>query len=147
NYTTDYLGVALVTLGLSSLLFGFIEAQSYGWLTPNQAFSVGSFSWPLASISLPAVCFIAGSVFITGFVFAEVRRERYGKVPLFDFSLLKYRGFRFGLFTVGIVAMGEFAAIFIFSLYFQVARGLSAINSGITFSPFAMGVFAFAPIA
>src|SRR5215831_1629568 len=147
NYTTDYLGVTFVTLGLSSLLFGFIEAQTYGWLTPNQTFSVGSFSWPSTSISLPAVSFVTGSIFIAGFVLAELRRERKGLVPLFDFSLLRYKGFRFGLFTVGIVAMGEFAAIFIFSLYFQVARGLSAINSGITFSPFAMGVFAFAPIA
>src|SRR5216683_6486261 len=40
NYTTDYLGVTLVTLGLSSLLFGFIEAQTYGWLTPNQTFTL-----------------------------------------------------------------------------------------------------------
>src|SRR6266852_3164485 len=37
KYTTDYPGVIFVTLGLSSLLFGFIEAQTYGWLTPNQS--------------------------------------------------------------------------------------------------------------
>ncbi len=147
KYTMDYLGVTLVTLGLSSLLFGFIEAQTYGWLTPNEQFTLGSFSWPLASLSLPAVCFIAGAAFLAAFTIAELRREKTGKVPLFPFSLLQFRGFRFGLFTVGIVAMGEFAAIFIFSLYFQVGRGLSAIQSGITFSPFAIGVFAFAPIA
>src|SRR5260370_938712 len=39
KYTTAYPGVILVTLGLSSLLFGFIEAQTYGWLTPNQSFT------------------------------------------------------------------------------------------------------------
>ena len=53
NYTTDYLGVALVTLGLSSLLFGFIEAQTYGWLLPKETYTLGSFAWPLTSISLP----------------------------------------------------------------------------------------------
>ncbi len=147
KYTTDYLGVTLVTLGLSAILFGFIEAQTYGWLTPNETFTVGGFSWPLTNISLPAFSLITGTLLLAFFVFAEVRREGRGKVPLFPFSLLKFRGFRFGLFTVGIVAMGEFAAIFIFSLYFQVARGLSAIQSGITFSPFAIGVFAFAPVA
>src|SRR5713101_5934837 len=57
KYTTDYPGVILVTLGLSSLLLGFIEAQTYGWLTPNEPFILGSFSWPLSTISLSAVCF------------------------------------------------------------------------------------------
>src|SRR3989454_9018523 len=91
NYTTDYLGVTLVTLSLSSLLFGFIEAQTYGWLTPNETFALGSFTWPLTSISLPAVCFIAGAILMAGFTVSQVQRSRVGKVPLFDFSLLKYR--------------------------------------------------------
>src|SRR6266581_8609829 len=75
KYTTDYLGVTLVSLGLSSLLFGFIEAQTYGWITPNETFTVGGFSWPLTNISLPAFSLIAGTVLLAVFVFAEVRRE------------------------------------------------------------------------
>src|SRR5712691_1728810 len=106
KYTTDYPGVILVTLGLSSLLFGFIEAQTYGWLTPNQSFTLGSFSWPIASISLPAVCFIVGAVLMAGFTLTEIRRSRIGKVPLFDLGLMKYKAFRYGLFTVAIVAVG-----------------------------------------
>jgi MFS family permease len=106
KYTADIPGVILVTLGLSSLLFGFIEAQTYGWLVPKESFSVGSFTWPLTSISLPAVCLIAGTVLIAGFTLAEIRRARIGKVPLFDFGLMKYKAFRYGLFTVAIVAVG-----------------------------------------
>src|SRR3989442_3933559 len=147
NYTTDYLGVTLVTLSLSSLLFGFIEAQTYGWLTPNETFALGSFTWPLTSISLPAVCFIAGATLIAGFTLSQIRRGTVGKVPLFDFSLLKYKAFRYGLFTVGIVAVGEFATIFIYSIYFQIARGLPAIDSAINLAPFAVGMFVFSPIA
>jgi EmrB/QacA subfamily drug resistance transporter len=147
KYSTDYLGVTLITLGLASLLFGFIEAQTYGWLTPNETFTLGSFTWPLSSISLPAVCFIAGALFMAGFTFAELRRSKVGKVPLFDFSLLKYRAFRYGLFTVGIVAVGEFATIFIYSIYFQIGRGLSAINSSLNLAPFAIAMFVFSPIA
>jgi EmrB/QacA subfamily drug resistance transporter len=147
KYSTDYLGVTLITLGLASLLFGFIEAQTYGWLTPNETFTLGSFTWPLSSISLPAVCFIAGALFMAGFTFAELRRSKVGKVPLFDFSLLKYRAFRYGLFTVGIVAVGEFATIFIYSIYFQIGRGLSAINSSLNLAPFAVAMFVFSPIA
>src|SRR3989441_12627292 len=33
SYTTDYGGLALITLGLSALLFGLIEGQTYGWLS------------------------------------------------------------------------------------------------------------------
>jgi len=147
KYSTDYLGVTLVTLGLASLLFGFIEAQTYGWLTPNETFTLGSFTWPLSSISLPAVCFVAGALFMAAFTFAELRRSKVGRVPLFDFSLLKYRAFRYGLFTVGIVAVGEFATIFIYSIYFQIGRGLSAINSSLNIAPFAIAMFIFSPIA
>src|SRR6266849_7957170 len=62
KYTTDYPGVILVTIGLASLLFGFIEAQTYGWIIPNEPFNVGSFSWPFTNISVPAVCLIAGTI-------------------------------------------------------------------------------------
>jgi EmrB/QacA subfamily drug resistance transporter len=147
KYSTDYLGVTLVTFGLASLLFGFIEAQTYGWLTPNETFTLGSLTWPLSTISLPAFCFFAGALFIAGFTLAELRRSKVGKVPLFDFGLLKYRAFRYGLFTVGIVAVGEFATIFIYSIYFQIGRGLSAINSSLNIAPFAIAMFIFSPIA
>jgi EmrB/QacA subfamily drug resistance transporter len=147
KYTTDYPGVILVTLGLSSLLFGFIEAQTYGWLTPNQSFTLGSFTWPLTNISLPAVCFIVGSTLLAGFTLAEIRRSRIGKVPLFDFGLMKYKAFRYGLFTVAIVAVGEFATIFIYTIYFQIGRGLSAIDSAISLIPFCIAIFVFSPIA
>jgi EmrB/QacA subfamily drug resistance transporter len=147
NYTTDFLGVTVVTLGLASLLFGFIEAQTYGWLVPNQTFTLGGFTWPLAGISLSAVCLIAGAILMAGFTLSQIRRGKVGKVPLFDFGLLKYKAFRYGLFTVGIVAVGEFATIFIYSIYFQIARGLPAIESAINLAPFAIGMFVFSPIA
>src|SRR3989475_9771636 len=147
KYTADYPGVILVTLGLSSLLFGFIEAQTYGWLTPNQPFTLESFTWPLTNISLPAVCFIAGAVLMAGFTLAEIQRSRIGKVPLFDFGLMQYKAFRYGLFTVAIVAVGEFATIFIYSIYFQIGRGLSAIDSAINLIPFGIAIFVFSPVA
>ncbi len=147
NYSTDYLGVTLITASLSSLLFGFIEGQTYGWLTPNETFTVGSFTWPLTSISLPAVTLIAGTILLATFVYAEKRRQRAGKVPLFDLSLFQYKGFRFGIFTVTIVAMGEFGVIFFLSIYFQIVRGLSAIDTGITFLPMAIALFVSAPLA
>jgi len=147
KYTTDYGGLALITLGLSALLFGLIEGQTYGWLTESEPFSIFGVSWPFTGFSLPAFSIVSGVILLAVFAYFEIRRARKGKVPLFDFSLLRFPGFRFGLFTVFIVAMGEFGAVFIFSIYFQTVKGLSAVETGITFLPMAISVFIFAPIA
>jgi EmrB/QacA subfamily drug resistance transporter len=148
KYTTDYPGLVLITVGLASVLFGLIEAQTYGWIVPNATFSVGSFSWDTSNpISLPLVSIITGIILLGIFTFYEIRRARKGLVPLFDFGLLKYKGFRYGLFTVTIVAMGEFGAVFVISIFLQTVKGLSAINAGLTFLPMAISVFIFAPVA
>src|SRR2546427_617831 len=148
KYTTDYPGLVLITVGLASVLFGLIEAQTYGWLVPNQEFSVGGFTWSISNpVSLPIVSIITGIILLGIFTSYEIRRARKGLVPLFDFSLLKYKGFRYGLFTVAIVAMGEFGAVFIISIFLQTVKGLSAIDAGLTFLPMAISVVIFAPIA
>jgi EmrB/QacA subfamily drug resistance transporter len=148
KYTTDYLGLVLITLGLSSLLFGFIEAQTYGWIVPASEFGVAGLSWSTSNpVSLPLVSIITGLVLLSLFTFYEIHRLRSGRVPLFDFSLLRYKGFRYGLFTVTIVAMGEFGAVFIISIFLQTVKGLSAFNAGLTFLPMAISVFIFAPVA
>ena len=148
KYTTDYPGLVFITIGLASLLFGFIEAQTYGWIVPNNDFAVGGFSWSASNpVSLPLVSIITGLTLLTLFTLYEVRRLRSGRVPLFDFSLLKFKGFRYGLFTVTIVAMGEFGAVFIISIFLQTVKGLTAFNAGLTFLPMAISVFIFAPVA
>ena len=148
KYTTDYPGLVFITLGLASLLFGFIEAQTYGWIIPNNDFAVEGFSWSASNpVSLPLVSIITGLTLLTVFTLYEIHRLRRGKVPLFDFSLLKFKGFRYGLFTVTIVAMGEFGAVFIISIFLQTVKGLSAFNAGLTFLPMAISVFIFAPVA
>ena len=148
KYTADYAGLILITVGLASLLFGFIEAQTYGWIAPKIEFDAGGFVWATSNpVSLPLIAIIAGLVLLVLFAFYDIRRLRGGKVPLFDFSLLKFPGFRYGLFTVTIVAMGEFGAVFIISIFLQTVKKLSAFDAGLTFLPMAISVFIFAPIA
>src|SRR5713101_2645941 len=117
KYSTDYGGVIFITLSLSALLFGFIEAQTYGWIIPNATFSLAGLSWPSNSISLPLFSIISGLVLLAVFGLIERRRQRAGKDSLFDISLLKFKGFRYGIITVTIVSMGEFAVIYFLSIY------------------------------
>src|SRR5437899_6927249 len=148
KYTTDYFGLILITLGLSSLWFGFIEAQTYGWIVPASEFGMAGLSLSTSNtVSIPLISIMSGLVLLNVFAFYDVRRLRSGRFPPFDFSLLKCKGFRYGLFTVTIVAMGEFGAVFIISIFLQTVKGLSAFNAGLTFLPMAISVFIFAPVA
>jgi len=147
NYKTDFGGILLTALSLSALIFGLIEGQTYGWLTEKQAFMIGSFTWPFDSFSVSAFSLVAGTILFLGFVGYETRLQRAGKDPLFDFSLLRSRGFGFGNLVVLIVAIGEFGVLFFLSLYLQLVRGLSAIDTGITMLPLAVAAFCAAPVA
>jgi EmrB/QacA subfamily drug resistance transporter len=143
----DVIGIILVTVGLSATIFGLTEGQTYGWVTPKLTFTLGSFSWPTGGISLSLTMFIVAAVFIATFVWYESMLLKRSREPLFNFSLLRYRAFRFGLFTVAVVALGEFGILFIMSLYLQTVRGLTAFDTGVTLLPFAIGSFITAPIA
>jgi MFS family permease len=145
----DIVGAILASLGFAAVVLGFIEAPTYGWVTPTTtAFSVGSFRWPTtAPIALSMAAFIAGVVLLTVFTAYELWLARRGKHPLFDFGLLRFAGFRFGLLTVAVVALGEFGILFILSLYLQEVRQLSALDTGLLLLPFAGGAFLTAPIA
>ncbi len=145
----DFGGIVLASLGFAAIVLGFIEAPTYGWFMPTTtAFKVGGFTWPTnATLSLSGAAFIAGVVLLTGFVLLELSLARRGKEPLFDFRLLRFVGFRFGLLTVSVVALGEFGILFILSLYLQEVRGLTALNTGLLLLPFAGGAFLTAPIS
>jgi EmrB/QacA subfamily drug resistance transporter len=147
NYKTDILGVTVITAGLSSLILGLIEGQTYGWFTPKDVFQLDGFVWPFTNISVSGVAIPVGLALVGLFALMEVRREHSGKDALFDFSLFQFKGFRFGLLTVTIVSMGEFGIIFIISLYLQIVLGLSAIDTGFAFLPFAVATFFSAPLA
>jgi hypothetical protein len=86
-------------------------------------------------------------VALASFVAYELALTRRGREPLFDFRLLRYLGFRYGLLTVSVVALGECRILFILSLYLQEVRNLSALDTGLLLLPFAGGAFLTAPIA
>jgi len=143
----DIFGIIFITLGIGAAVFGLIEGQTYGWLQPKETFAIGSFNWPFTNIAFAPVMFIFAVFFITAFVFYENYLLKRGDEPLFNFNLLQYPAFRFGLITVSIVALGEFGILFVLSLYFQGVRGLSALDTGLILLPFAVGSFFTAPIA
>jgi predicted MFS family arabinose efflux permease len=100
-----------------------------------------------ATVSLSLVAFVVGVAVLASFVAYELVLARRGREPLFDFRLLRYIGFCYGLLTVSVVALGEFGILFILSLYLQEVRDMGALDTGLLFLPFAGGAFLSAPIA
>ncbi|WP_165422848.1 MFS transporter [Ktedonosporobacter rubrisoli] len=143
----DVPGILLVSLGLAAAILGLTEGQTYGWFVPKETFSIGSFSWPVGGISFSCALLVGAVIALGAFVWYEQLLLKRGQDPLFNFSLLHYPGFRFGLFTVAVVNLGEFGILFFMSIYLQSARGLTAFETGLVFLPFALGSFITAPLA
>ncbi len=147
SHRIDLVGMALAAVGFAAIVFPLIEGQTYGWWAPRSTFQLGSWVWPLTGLSVTPVAFLLGLTFLGAFVVYERRLEEQGGEPLFAFSLLRFRGFRYGLLTALIVSLGEFGVLFVMPVYLQVARGLSAFDASLVLLPFALSMFVFAPMA
>lgn len=137
----DYLGILLVAVGLGLIVFGSIEGQTYGWLEAKKLFVMGPITYPALPSGVTAVpagtasfipfVFVAGVIALILFAIHERRLERKDAQPLFEFGMLKYRSFRFGLLTISIATLGEFGTFLVLSLYMQIAKGMGAFETGV----------------
>ena len=116
----DWLGLLLLSPGLSLLVFALAEVSSHGGLGHVSA-------W------LPLV---AGVVLIALFVVHALRAER----PLIDVRLFGERAFSAAAGTTFLVAMALFGSLILLPLFFQVARGESALTAGLLQAPQGLGV-------
>jgi MFS family permease len=157
RHRIDWIGILLASLSLGSLVFGAIEGQNYGWLEAKKVFTLGPIVYPQLAPGVSAIApgtpsfipfaFLFGIMLFIVFVAVEVRQERHGGEPLFEFGMLRYRSFRYGLLTVLIVALGEFGVILVLSIFFQLAKDLDAFQTGLRFLPFALAMIVAAPSA
>jgi MFS family permease len=157
QHSIDVIGIILASLGLGSLVFGAIEGQTYGWLEAKKVFTLGPITYPVlpsGTTAIPAgtpsfipLVFAFGLVMVAIFFFVEVAIERRGGEALFEFGMLRYKSFRYGLLTVMIVALGEFGVVLVLSIFFQLAKGLDAFQTGLRFLPFAGAILIAAPTA
>ncbi len=143
----DLPGFLLITLGLGAIVFGLIEGRQYGWWAPdpNHPFTVLGWTWPLEGVSVIPVALVSGSLALVAFAVVETRRRSRGQFYLFDFTLWRYRGFRYGNLAGTIVSLGEFGLLFALPLFLQAVIGYSAFETGLVFLALAIGAFVAAP--
>src|SRR5262249_17223859 len=120
----------------------------YGWLTPVGAVTVfGAHIWPAsASISIIPFIFLAAVLVLLAFYRVERRRERDDRAPMFEFGLLPFLTFRYGLLTTTVVAMGQLGLSYALALFLQEGKHLTAMNNGLWVLPMGLSVLLAAPI-
>lgn len=138
----DVDGALLSAIGFGALVFAIIEGPKLGWWTPTSEMVVFGWTWPTtAAVSPVPVAFAVAIVAIGLFVIWEQHSENVQRSALLDLGLFNFPTFSWGNLTAAMVAVGEFAIIFVLPLYLVNALGLSVMSSGLVLAAMAIGAF------
>ena len=122
----DLAGFLLSGLGLGLLMYGVSEGPDLGWHDTQVRATIA-----------------AGAVLLIAMVAVELRSD----APIVDLRLLRNRLFRSGNGVMVLTSTAFLGSLYAISLYYQDGRGLSALGSGLSTFPEALGVMAGAQLA
>ncbi|MGO3147429.1 MAG: DHA2 family efflux MFS transporter permease subunit [Leucobacter sp.] len=138
----DVDGALLSAIGFGALVFAVIEGPNLGWWTPAKSLSFFSWEWPIDSpVSAVPVAFGIAIVALTLFIVWERHRAKVQRSALLDLHLFSFSTFSWGNITAAMVAVGEFAIIFVLPLYLINALGLDVMGAGLVLAAMAAGAF------
>jgi EmrB/QacA subfamily drug resistance transporter len=127
HHKLDVLGLLLLSPGLAALVYGLAETGSHGGF--NGARQI--------------VPTLAGLALVGAFTWHALRTE----APLIDVRLFRRRTPAVSGLTMGLFAAAFFGAMLLLPLYYQVARGESALNAGLLLIPQGVGAAIMMPIS
>ena len=122
----DLPGLLSSALGLFSLTYAFIEANTYGWTSGR---IVAAFVVAAAALS------------------AFVLFERHQRVPMLDLALFRQRTFSGANTAMLFVGLAMFGTFFYVSLYMQKVLDYSPVQAGASFLPMTVLIIMIAPLA
>lgn len=141
----DFIGILLSSVGLVSVVYGFIESSSYGWWKATAPFEIFGHSFAPFGLSVVPIAIILGLVLLGAFAWWEDIHEKRGHVPLVSLGLLKNKQFTAGASVTMMLALGQTGLIFAIPIFFQSVRGLDALHTGLGLLPMSLGVMIGAP--
>ena len=126
SHRLDWLGMALLSPGLTALIFGLAESSSGGFGELK--------SWgPI----------VLGLVLIAGFL----RHSWRSQAPLIDIRTFTHTRAGAAAITFLLFAIAFFGSLLLVPLYYQAVRGASALESGLLLAPQGFGAMITMPIA
>ena len=123
----DWIGVLLLCPGLAGIVFGLSETETHGGI-----------GHPVAFVPL-----LAGFALVGLFVWHSLRVPR----PLIDLGLFRSPGFRAAAMVTFLLGGSLFGLLLVMPLYFQVARGETALHAGLMLAPQGLGAALMLPIS
>ncbi len=145
--TIDWTGVLLSASGLFAIVFGIIEASSYGWIHAIKPFAVAGREIQPGGLSIVPFAILLGLLILAGFTLWEVRVERGGGMPLVSTRIFRNRGFVAGASVVGVMMLGQNGVIFSLPVFLQSVRNLDAFHTGLTLLPMSILLLVVSPAA
>jgi EmrB/QacA subfamily drug resistance transporter len=124
----DLVGALLLGGGVSSLLLPIVDADGGGLRR----------LWWLFAVAI---------LLLAGFARWEIHTVRQGRDPLLDPRLVRVPGYAAGMLISLVYFMGFTGIWLVFALFFQNGLGFSPLRSGLTVTPFALGVAVSAVVA
>jgi EmrB/QacA subfamily drug resistance transporter len=122
----DVAGAIASTLGMSTLVYGFIRAASDGW----------GDTWTIAS-------FVAAAAFLASFVVIEIRSPQ----PITPLHLFKNRNRWASYVVMFSLAAALFSMFFFLTLFVQDILHYSPLKAGFAFLPISVGIVISAQLA
>ena len=125
----DGVGIVLAGAALFSVLLPLVEAPGIGWQL---------WMWPFV---------IAAPLLAIGFVWWEYRQAALDRPQLVPVTLLAKKSFLTGAGLVGLLFSGIPGFFLVMALYLQNGFGLSPLWSGLTVTPFSVGILLASPVS
>lgn len=126
SHRLDWLGVALLSPGLSLLIFGFAQSPTHG-------FGVARTWAPI----------LTGLVLIAAFLIHSWRAP----APLIDIKPFVHTRAGMAGAALLLVPASLFGSLLLMPVYFQVAHGVSALEAGLLLAPWGLGAMIAMPFA
>jgi EmrB/QacA subfamily drug resistance transporter len=118
----DYVGIALFGVSIVALVYPIIEGRAYGW---------PAWTWVMIAASL---------VGLGLFVLWERRRAAANQPQLLNYSLITNPQFLLGAGVLTVFSSGIPGFFMVISLLLQAGFGFTPLESGLTNTPFSVGV-------
>ncbi|MDB4940323.1 MAG: transrane efflux protein [Candidatus Doudnabacteria bacterium] len=143
----DFMGVLLSASGMFFVVFGAIEASTYGWWKAKEIFTLGSTALSFGSLSMTPVFILLGIIILALFIVWEIAHEREGRTPLVSLKLFKNSPFVVGSTVSAVLALGQAGLSFSVPVYFQSVLKLDPVHTGIAMIPMTAVILIAAPLS
>jgi MFS family permease len=132
----DLVGTALSAVGLGLIVFGILQAGTWGFVTPKP----GAPSW--FGLSPVLWLILAGGLVLRALVAWESRRMQRGASYLLNPEMLRNERLRGGLVSFFLQYFLQSGLFFVVPLFLSISLGLSAIQTGVRLLPLSLALLA-----